>query len=362
MQQQKFAAMKNFFSFAATCAAVFFLISSCNMLEGEQGSGSLSIHFAESIGVKGALSEIPDTNDFILRVLDSSGKYVYDGKFGDSPQKLSVPSGTYTVRTYSCEFDEPLYDCPQYGDEQIVVVNSGQDMLVNLLCTQMNCGVKLKVNPTFRTQFPSGVLYLKSNDGKLMYGYSEKRTAFFRPGSVLLELVNGSDAQILLSRRMEAQQMLSLSLNSTVSTASGSGIHVQVDTTHIWLDDSYSYGGAGEGESIENALGVGDARNSPGSKGVWVKGYIVGVCTSTTKSVYEPPFSINSNIVIAARSKVSERSECLSVELPKGDLRDAVNLQTNPSNLGKQIYLKGDLVDAYYGLPGLKSTCDFQWK
>ena len=49
----------------------------------------------------------------------------------------------------------------------------------------------------------------------------------------------------------------------------------------------------------------------------------------------------------------------LSVELKKGELRDEVNLVDNPENLGRIIYLKGDLVEAYYGIPGIKNVTDY---
>jgi len=71
---------------------------------------------------------------------------------------------------------------------------------------------------------------------------------------------------------------------------------------------------------------------------------------------------MNTNILLSSRSVVSERKECISVELPKGDVRDALNLKDNPENLGRQVILKGNLVDSYYGLPGLKTTLDFAWK
>ena len=49
----------------------------------------------------------------------------------------------------------------------------------------------------------------------------------------------------------------------------------------------------------------------------------------------------------------------MSVQLPKGDVRDALNLVDNPSNLKRKVYIKGDIVDAYYGIPGIKNISDF---
>jgi hypothetical protein len=47
------------------------------------------------------------------------------------------------------------------------------------------------------------------------------------------------------------------------------------------------------------------------------------------------------------------------VQLPYGDVRTALNLQDNPDNFGKEVYLKGDILK-YSGVPGLKNTSDYK--
>ena len=99
-----------------------------------------------------------------------------------------------------------------------------------------------------------------------------------------------------------------------------------------------------------------------GESGVWVYGYIVGGDLTSSKCSFAPPFTSRTNLVLAAKSSVSDRSACISVQLAKGDIRDALNLVDHPENLGRQLYLKGDIVPAYYGLPGLQALTDFDWK
>jgi hypothetical protein len=41
-------------------------------------------------------------------------------------------------------------------------------------------------------------------------------------------------------------------------------------------------------------------------------------------------------------------------------VRDALNLVSNPDMLGRRVHIKGDIVEAYYGLPGMKNTMDYQ--
>ena len=103
------------------------------------------------------------------------------------------------------------------------------------------------------------------------------------------------------------------------------------------------------------------ARAHAGEKGVWVCGYIVGIATNTAKFAFEPPFSKNTNLVLGSRTSSTDKEHLLTVELKAGDIRDALNLQDHPDLVGEKVYLKGDLVSAYYGIPGLKAPSDYQF-
>ena len=91
-------------------------------------------------------------------------------------------------------------------------------------------------------------------------------------------------------------------------------------------------------------------------------GYIVGVATNTRKISVTPPFTKNTNLVLGARASTTDPSHCLSVELPAGAVRDALNLQDQPDLLGRNVYIRGDLVAAYYGIPGLKAPSEYQFR
>ena len=97
--------------------------------------------------------------------------------------------------------------------------------------------------------------------------------------------------------------------------------------------------------------------NNTGS-GKWVEGYLVGVYETNIDPFapsFTAPFATNSNVIIADSPTETNIANCLVVQLPAGDIRNAVNLKTNLTNLGKQIKLRGNLV-AYFGLPGMKET------
>ena len=306
--------------------------------------------------------EVPDTNDFYLYVRDASGKTLYEGYYGDSPTVLQVQPGTYTVKAVSGEFPEPAFERPQYGDEQTVVVGSGQKVTVHLACALLNCGVQLDIAPEFPAVYPGAKLFLGQEPWRLEYLLSEKRTAYFFPGEVTLGMSSNGEDVPLLTRSLRARDVLRLKV-SAAPDAQGGSIEVGIDTTRNWIDDSYVIGGSSEdcGDSPENAVSVGDAAAHAGENGVWIYGYIVGGDLSARgASVKTSGITKNSHLAIAARSSVTEKASCIAVELPSGPIRDALNLVDHPQLIGTRVFLKGNLVEKYFGTTGLKGTSDYK--
>ena len=326
-------------------------------------------------------AEIPDTNDFILKVTDAHGKILYEGAYGESPESLLVDAGSYTVTVHSIEFTVPGFSRPVYGDEQVVVVKAGTTVTVRLNCTLENAGVRLLVAPDFLTSYPDGVLFLKSGETRLMYGYSEKRIAYFKPGAISLILNDRGADETLLTRTLDARTILTLNISAPHGgTAAASSITVAVDTAKIWNSESYIIGGGGSGSGsgsggtgsggnddsgadLDNAYSVTQAANHVGEDDIWVFGYIVGGDLSTAgTTVKTSKFTKSTHLAIAARSTVTAKSSCVAVELPKGPVRDALNLVDHPDLVGTRVYLKGSLVTSYFGTTGLKAVSDYVLK
>ena len=329
-------------------------------------------------------AEIPDTNDFILKVSDAGGKILYEGAYGDSLESLLVDAGSYTVAVHSIEFTAPGFSRPVYGDEQVVVVKAGATVTVRLDCVLENAGVRLQVAPDFLTSYPDGVLFLKSGDTRLMYGYSEKRIAYFKPGPISLVLNNRGADEILLTRTLDARTILTLSISAPHGgAAAASSITVAVDTAKVWNHESYVIGGGGSGSGsgsgggtgggtgggddpgseLDNAYSVSQASEHVGEDGVWVFGYIVGGDLSTAgTTVKTSKLTKATHLAIAARSTVTAKASCVAVELPKGAVRDALNLVDHPDLIGSRVYLKGSIVASYFGTTGLKSVSDYVLK
>lgn len=351
----------------------------------EDGEGELTINFSDDFkrqyelylandvygddATKAASDAVPDPDDFLLVVTGSKGELVYSGKFSASPEIMQVSAGTYNVKIVSQEFNAPAFNKPQYGDEKSVKVPSGEKVEVRLNCTQINCGIKMKIDKSFLEEYPDGCLFVKSNEGKLLYAYTEKRIAYFNPGDVSVMMSEGGTDRILLTSNLKRQEILALHISAapkTSSQTSGADINVAVDTSRNWINDSIviggSSGGSGNGGGADlgkpdDAYTVTEAKEHTGEKEVWVEGYIVGgdLTSSINGISFSTPFESATNIAIASRSSVNSKASCMSVQLVSGEFRDLLNLKDNPSNLGKKVYIKADIVESYYGLPGLKN-------
>lgn len=346
---------------------------------GGRASGlRLSFDREAVVRTKASVKESIDTNSFILNISDSDGGIIYSGKYGDSPESFDLRPGSYTVRAVSCEFFTPAFSAPQYGDEQCVVVPSGEVIGVRLNCTMRNCGIALNVASGFLTQYPKSSLFVKSDEGRLPYSYTERRIAYFRPGKISLVMVTGAENKTLTSRTLSAGDVLKLSVKvSSGSSGQGQtkgedGIRIAVDTAKNWISGTYvigggsSSGGSGdgseEGETEAGAITISMAKDYVGDTDVWIGGYIVGGDLTSANASFTPPFKSRSNILLGPRSSVTSRENCLSVQLAEGDARDELNLVDNPELLGRQVVLCGDVVGSYYGMIGLKNISDFSIK
>lgn len=338
-----------------------FLNFSCERLgEGNvEQTGELRISFSLTARLMTrAHPELPDTNDFNLIVKKADGAVLYNGKFGDCPERLNVSAGTYLVRVESGTFLKPAFDSPLYGDEQCVVVPSGGTVSAKLVCTQLNTGVRLDIGSDFLTECPDAVLFLKSTGGKLMYSYSEKRTAYFHPGTVSLVMNKGGADEVLMTRELKAREIHLIKI--LVSKAGAcDGLSMAVDTSRVWRQEEYTIGGS-SGDAAGEVLTVADARMAVGAEDTWVCGYIVGGDLTSASASFDPPFESMTNILLGPKSTTTDRTSCISVQLPSGEIRDALNLAEHPDMFRRRIKIKGDIVSAYFGIPGLKNVNEYE--
>ena len=337
-----------------TAALLGFLLTGC---ESDSRHGSLTLSFAEPLSVEPSTRAAAfDTNAFLLTVIGSGYDTLFHGTYGEKPASFTVRNGTYEVEAVSRPFSTPAFDAPQYGDRQVAIVSNGQNVQIGLFCKLMNAGIRFTFADSFRSQYGYGHLLLRGPTGELPYRLQETRTAWFQPGNVAVNYVEGTEESPLFNRILNAGEIHDLTLNASSDKASA-GISIQVDTTATVLSENIVIGPGypgSDGKSMETAWDVATASAHPGDT-AWVWGYIVGGDLSSTSIKFEPPFAKNSNLAIAASASERDRTNCFSVELSKAVIRADLNLVDHPENLGRKVYLYG-IVSIYFSLPGLKSV------
>ena len=132
-------------------------------------------------------------------------------------------------------------------------------------------------------------------------------------------------------------------------------------------DEEGPHGETGDsihGESLANPLSVAEAIAAQGSEEYaerkWVRGYIVGVCTGKGKVTFADSLSVgsistNGNVVLADSIGENDMDRILVVQLPKGSIRDDVNLADHPDNLFRCLTVNGSL-RPYYELPAVRDV------
>lgn len=254
--------------FRGTAAALVLVSSiaavSCNKLPGDSPQGSLSWNFSGVQIPTRSVAELPDTDNFILRVSSSAGAILYEGTYGRSPESLMVDPGSYTVKVVSRDFSVPEFSAPQFGDEQVVVVKAGSSARVLLNCTQQNSGLRIRFGGNFKEAYPSGRIDVSSAEGSLRYSLGELRTGYFKPGKVTMSLFDGQSSSSMFSRNLEACEVFTLGVScSSQPSGSGTGpvISVSVDTSRTWSSEDYEIGsGASSGSTMATAYSVGQAK------------------------------------------------------------------------------------------------------
>ena len=91
---------------------------------------------------------------------------------------------------------------------------------------------------------------------------------------------------------------------------------------------------------------------------VWVKATIMGIISDTNTGAYSKIEDLTE--IVATNLAVGDGHDYLAVQLPKGAVRDALNLKDNPGNKGKEVWLLGQMMK-YCGVPGLKNVKDYSF-
>ena len=144
-------------------------------------------------------------------------------------------------------------------------------------------------------------------------------------------------------------------------------IKASVAATETYIDVVASFElvvlSAGDGLSIETALLVSDIAyyNGTITDKVWVKGYAVGYIDGAAFESgvkFALPTEAQTELLLAATPDETTPANCIPVQLPKGAVRDALDLFTVPSIYKQEVWVYGNL-QAYFQVPGVKNVTDY---
>jgi hypothetical protein len=329
----------------------------------EESAGANAL-ISKNVNSLPGLPGVLDTNNYILKVINSSGKEIYSGAYASRPEVLNVTAGTYTVRVLSREFKEPEQDFPLFGDEQTVKVKKDSTARVALISSQLTGGIKLAYTSNFTRYFKGTGVYMKKDSAVAKCFYYSPHYVFFYPGdvSVIYKNKDGDPSYtpddiktyvdtVLLTRKLKAGDMVTIKLDYVLSKVTGEGIKISVDTARNWVSEYFNLGSIapyGSNSIFEAGKAIGDTMT--------VFGYIVGGDLTSSSVKRKAPFTSKTHFAIATNSWQSLREKCMGVELSASSkFRGELNLVDNPGLLGKPIIVRGTIVDSYMGYPGMKS-------
>ena len=95
------------------------------------------------------------------------------------------------------------------------------------------------------------------------------------------------------------------------------------------------------------------AMKSPKS-GKWVKGTIYGIILENNESEI-----VTSNFTSVQNLVIGDGTTYVPVQLPQGDIRDAINLKDHPYLKGKELLIKGNLGE-YFIVQGVREPTEYQ--
>lgn len=104
-----------------------------------------------------------------------------------------------------------------------------------------------------------------------------------------------------------------------------------------------------------------------GYDAVWVTGYIVGcvntnisnTCSEATAD-FTTPAPVQTNILMAETPDEKDWSKCITVQLPSGPVRQALNMG-NAANKGKQVTILGTVGKKYCSVYGVRAVSAYVW-
>lgn len=261
---------------------------------------------------------------------------------------------------------------------------SGDDVVMNLYDS-----FGVLTNYTFNTEFPCDVVGIVAyrSGAPVIYPLSEEditikstlkdpelawtvptEVVFYKEGTeipVVTEATSKSDAAITYESSNTNVATIDAEGKITVVGIGITTLKASVARTSTYLEDeatatlyvrSEGTGEIGNPYLTVDAICLNDGITKDDY--VWVKATIMGIISDTNTGAYSKIEDLTE--IVATNLAVGDGHDYLAVQLPKGAVRDALNLKDNPGNKGKEVWLLGQMMK-YCGVPGLKNVKDYSF-
>ena len=355
--------------FAAICIGIALFATACHVLPDKEDQshrkGGLVLgiaSFSDDFTTMKAAA-LPDTNAFVLTVAGLQGTVYYNGLYGDRPDSIILPEGTYNLKLVSADYSVPAFESPQWGTEIQVDIVADETTKVLLECSQINCGVRLTYGSHYREMFGTSPVRIVQGDQSLLYPVGEERYAFFPPGEARFDIVTDTETKPIFKRTLRSGVNLTINLDAS-SNSGESAFSVTVDTQAVYESEDIITDGTffeEDGLTPRTAFCIDSAARHVGDT-VWVWGYIVGGdCTADNVNFFTEEIASTTHIAIAATLSATKRADCMAVELSKSAMRTALNLVDNPQLKHKKVYLRGKVTNYMGSWPGIKNLSEYQF-
>ena len=345
-----------------------FVMCTCSKAPVEKGTGYLTLNINQNTSLKAGI----EIDDFTLRISNGYTE-VLKMRFGDLPEEIALPVGTYTIEAYSSEFYEPMFETLLYSGSVTVEIEADENTEASLNCGLGNAGIKVVWSEEFAHLFTTYQAQIECDEGYLNYESNEERTGYFLPGTVSVSILADGKSIYGGTITLAAGDIVTATLHPKIKVdpTGGLTINITIDETvkNRAVDITFDPDDPGDQDNdnsetnpytIEQAMGR--YSSSQTVYDVWVAGYIVGSKPSTDYDFVNGIWQAT-NIVLADDISEEDDRNVIFVDLATALYRNNLSLVGNESyleRLHRKVVIRGNLRQFQYRA-GLRDLAGFSY-
>lgn len=193
---------------------------------GNVGNGSLVVRLDVDPTVRvvtASATKSADAATFTLEILQNETVIKKLSPIGVDPGPIELPSGVYTVRTYSQSFTAPAFDTPVYGGSAGVSIAVDNETPVSIGCKQTNAGVRVSYSEAFRANHSTRSTTIRQIQGALTFtddDVSGGRIGYF-PADRATIVVTADGVEYEQELTLDTQTVYNVSVDDAPQSVSG---------------------------------------------------------------------------------------------------------------------------------------------